>query len=124
MKRIIAAAVLLFLVISVYLTGLYCINKTCSKANELISQCNTAYKNNTDAEKAAKKLEDYWSEKENLLSVFANHTSIDEIELAISTMAFYSKTTENELFFEYSDTVKTLIHQLIEDTVPSIHSIF
>jgi len=89
----------------------------------LLKECNADYNEKTDATVSTKKLEDFWTKKEKILSLFANHTSIDEIELAISTMLTYSNTSEKELFFEYSGTVKTLLHQLMEDTVPGVHSI-
>lgn len=124
MKRLISAIILLIFVLSAYLTGYFYINTTCEKANKMLTNCEKAYNANENAEKYAKKLEKFWSDAEKPLSLFANHSEIDEIELAIHTLKIYSKTSEKEIFNEYSGTVKTLIHQLIEDTVPSVHSIF
>lgn len=123
MKRLLAAAILLVTVISVYLYSYFYINKTCDTAKKLLDECTAAYNNGTDAEAKAKKLEKYWTDKEKPLSVITNHESIDEIERAISTLLIYSATEEKEIFNEYSGTVSTLLHQLIEDTVPSVHSI-
>lgn len=124
MKRLIAAAVLLFCVAASYLFGYFYIQKTCDKANTLLDDCVAAYKTEQNAKNKAEELEKFWGEKEKLLSVFANHSEIDEIELAIYSLKVYSETSDNEIFYEYSGTVKTLLHQLLEDTIPSIHSIF
>ena len=124
MKRLIAAAILFIFVITAYISGYLYIDNSCKTAKKYLRECISAYSDNDDATDEAEKLEKYWSKKENGLSFFANHSKIDEIELAISTLKTYSKTKENEIFYEYSGTVETLIHQLLEDTKPTIHSIF
>ena len=123
MKRLIAAAILFIFVVVSYLTGFAFINNTYKTANELLDECISIYETNESAYNATKKLKNLWDKKEGLLSVFANHSSIDEIELAISSMLVYSDTKDNEIFYEYSSTVKTLLHQLIEDSKPNMHSI-
>lgn len=123
MKRIITAVILLIFVLTAYFSGLFFIKNTCNTANDILSDCVTAYKNQNDAIEQAEKLEKFWSKKEPLLSAFVNHSSIDEIELAISNLTVYSHSTEKELFYEYSKTVRTLLHQIMEDTKPSMHSI-
>ena len=124
MKRLIAAGVLLLFVISAYIFGFLYIDNVCTNANAYLKKCVSVYKSDQNATNEAEKLEKYWSKKEKGLSFFANHADIDEIELAISSLKTYSGTTNNEIFYEYSGTVKTLLHQLMEDTTPNIHSIF
>lgn len=124
MKRLIAAGILFVLVLAAYLTGHFYIKNTCDTAKELLNECINAYETQNEAGSKAEKLKNYWTEKEKPLSFFANHSEIDEIELAISTLEIYSVTDSKELFSEYSGTVKTLLHQLVEDSVPNIHSIF
>ena len=123
MKRLIAAAILLVFVVASYLTGYFYVNNTYKTANSMLEECINIYEQNNNAHIATQKLKDFWSEKEGTLSVFANHSSIDEIELAISSMLVYSNTKDNEFFYEYSSTVKTLLHQLLEDSKPNMHSI-
>lgn len=123
MKRLIAAGVLLIVVTLTYFSSVAYIKHTYNETSELLEDCITAYNNKKGAETAAKKLGDYWDKHEQNLSIFANHGRIDEIELAISSIEIYSKTEEKEIFSEYTGTVKTLLHQLLEDTLPSFHSI-
>lgn len=124
MKRLVAAGILFILVITAYVYGYLYIENTCKIAKRYLKDCITVYAEDDDATDEAKKLEKYWSNKENGLSFFANHSKIDEIELAISSLKIYSNTKDSEIFYEYSGTVEALIHQLLEDTKPTIHSIF
>ncbi len=124
MKRLIIAAVLLALVIATYLSSLYYITDSCEKAENLLETSVCVYKQEKTAEKEARNLEKYWDKKEKTLSVFVNHDRIDDIEKAISLLNVYAKTKDNELFYEYADNVKVLIHQIMEDTKITMHSIF
>lgn len=123
MKRLIAAAALLGFVIAAYFTGYAYINNTCETAKKLVEECISVYERDNNAHSATKILNDFWSENEGTLSIFAHHSSIDEIELAISSMLVHSNVPDNEIFYEYSSTVKTLLHQLMEDSTPNMHSI-
>lgn len=123
MKRLIAAAILAVFIAAVYFTGNFYIKNVLDNSYKLLDECNEEYKMNKSSSKGAEKLKDYWSENEGLLSVFAYHGHIDEVEQAIGTMVIYSKTDNSELFYEYSGTVKTLLHQLYEDNSLSMHSV-
>lgn len=124
MKRLIAAAILAASVAGIYFCGFFVINTTCKEANKKLETCINSYNNENNASEKAKDLEKYWAKKEKILSVFANHSEIDDIEMAIHLLTVYSKTDNNEIFHEYSGTVKTMLHQMKEDTVPNMHSIF
>ncbi len=124
MKRLIIAGVLFVFVVAIYLSSLFYIKNSCDNANSLLEKAVDTYNNHSSAYDQAKELKDYWNEKEKMLSVFVNHNRIDDIEEAISLMNVYSKYKDNELFYEYSDTVKILIHQILEDTKITMHSIF
>lgn len=124
MKRLIAAAVLTVIVIGVYLSGYFIVNNICDNAKNMLEECINAYDSNANAEAQAKELESFWNKKEKILSVFTNHSEIDDIEMAIHLLRIYSSTDEKEIFHEYSGTVKTMIHQMAEDTVANMHTIF
>ena len=124
MKRLIVAAILFLVVIATYLTSLFYITDSCDKAKSMVENSISIYTKNQTAKKEARDLENYWNKKEPLLSVFVNHDRIDDIETAISLMNVYAKIPKNELFYEYADNVKMLIHQILEDTKFTMHSIF
>lgn len=124
MKRLIIAGILLAVVIASYLTSLFYITNSCDKAKKMVENSISVYSQNETAEKEAKKIQDYWNKKEPILSIFVNHDRIDDIETAISLLNVYSKIPQNELFYEYADNVKVLIHQILEDTKFTMHSIF
>ena len=123
MKRLIAVGILLLLLISVFLTSLFYIKNTCEKTEILLTECVNAYEQKGDISKRIEDLEKFWDKKEKVLSVFADHNSIDEIELSIKLLAVYSHTSQKELFLEYSKRAKIALHQLLEDTYPGTHSI-
>lgn len=124
MKRLIVAAILFVVVIATYLTSLFYITDSCDKAKSMVENSISVYTKNQTAKKEARDLENYWNKKEPLLSVFVNHDRIDDIETAISLMNVYAKIPKNELFYEYADNLKMLIHQILEDTKFTMHSIF
>ena len=124
MKRLIPAGILLVLVIVTYVTSLFFITDSCDKTKKLLDNSVTTYTQNKTAEKEAKAVEKFWNKKEPLLSVFVNHDRIDDIETAISLLNVYAKNPDNQLFYEYADNIEMLIHQILEDTKFTMHSIF
>ena len=123
MKRLIAAVVIAVIVTEIHFTGNIYIKNVIKECNVQLETIVTDYKKYISPKEHADKLKKYWAENEDYLSVFARHDNIDEIELAIDTLAVYAETKDSEIFYEYSGTVKTLLHQLYEDNSFSMHSI-
>lgn len=123
MKRLIAAGILILFLITTYFSGYFYIKNTCKETNKLLSECISSYEEKSNPSQKIKNLKLYWEKREKCLSVFTNHSAIDEIELSIHTLLIYSKSSQPELFYDYSDKIKTYLHQIMEDTVPSPHSI-
>ncbi len=124
MKRLIPASIIFVLVIITYLTSLYYITDSYDRTKHLLDTAVQTYSQQKTAPKEAKQMKEFWDKKEKVLSVFINHNRIDDIEKAISLLNVYAKSPNNELFYEYADTVKILLHQLMEDTKITVHSIF
>ena len=123
MKRLIAAAVLGVILLVMYFTSYFYITDTCKKTTDLLNECRVAYDQQNNAEEKAIEINEYWNKKEPILSIFSSHSKIDDIEEALYCLKIYSNTDEKEIFYEYQGTVKILIHQLLEDTKPGVHSI-
>ncbi len=123
MKRLIAAAILALIISAVHFTGNIYIKSVIDKSNNLLEECIVSYQKEAKPTESAERLKNFWSENEDLMSVFAHHDNIDEIEHAIDTLAVYSSTEDSEIFYEYSGTVKTLLHQLYEDNSLTMHSV-
>lgn len=124
MKRLIPASVLFILVIFAYLISLNYIKNSCDTGKELLNESIYIYKTEGTARKQAEEIKNFWDKKEKMLSFFVNHNHIDEIELAISSMNIYANDENNILFFQYADSVKVLLHQIMEETNLTIHSVF
>ncbi len=123
MKRLVSALILGIIITAAHFSGTLYINKVIEESNILVEECIESYKNEKTPIGEAQKLKNYWSQKEDLLSVFAHHDTIDNIEMAIDNLVVYSKTKNSEIFYEYSGTVKTLLHQLKEDNSITMHSV-
>lgn len=124
MKRLIPAGIIFALVVLTYFLSTEYITKSCENTNELLQKSVEAYKENQNAEKETEKIKKFWQKEEKILSFFVNHEHIDEIELAISTLTVYAKEKDNILFYEYADTIEILLHQIVEETKITTHSIF
>ena len=124
MKRLIPASIIFILVVLTYLLSLKYITNSCKSTNQLLDKAVSAYKQNQTAENEAKDIEKFWQKEEKILSFFVNHNHIDQIEQTISTLNVYAKEKDNILFYEYADTIKVLLHQIIEETKITTHSIF
>jgi len=124
MKRLIAAGILSLFIAAVYFSGNLYIDHVLDKSYAYVDKCTKNYNEQKNAEKIAIEFKKFWNTNEGYLSVFAHHSSIDEIEKAINSLVVYSKVSSSEIFYEYSETIKTLLHQLSEDAGISMHSIF
>ena len=124
MKRIIPAVIITLIIIASFLGSYFYVNKVCNNAFIEVENSLEEYKNNGTAKVNSEKLKKYWEDNEKILSFFVNHELIDKIELAISNLSLHSKFKNNYMFYESCDTVKILLHQILEDTKPTTHSIF
>lgn len=124
MKRLIPASIIFVLVVLTYLLSLKYITKSCESTNKLLDKSVTVYKENHTAEKETKEIKEFWQKEEKILSFFVNHDHIDKIEQAISSLNVYAKEKDNILFYEYADTIQVLLHQIVEETKITTHSIF
>lgn len=124
MKRVIPAIIILLIVIASYFGSYVYINNICDTVNEGVDACLKEYEEHGTAKSDAKWLKNYWDEKEKILSFFVNHAMIDEVEKAISNVKLHSSFKDNYMFYDACDTTKTLLHQIMEDTKISAHSVF
>lgn len=124
MKRLIVAGFLGLIIVFSLVFSIFYVKHICKETRTLLNECIEAYDKTNKSYYYADKLNNYWEKAEKNLSFIVNHDRLDEIESAIGSLKDYSDTKENEIFYEYSGTVDTLIHQLLEDTVPGVHSIF
>ncbi len=124
MKRLIPAAIIFAVIIGVFISSYMYVTGICKDTTDLVNECVEEYKEKGKNETKAEELEKYWAKKEKVLSIFANHNMVDEIEIEISRLALHSKFDDNTMFFESADTIKSKLHQILEDTKITAHSIF
>ncbi|MBQ3547718.1 MAG: DUF4363 family protein [Clostridia bacterium] len=124
MKRIIPAIIILLILVGGYLGSYVYINNVCDTATEGIEACLKEYEAHGTAKADADWLKNYWDENEKILSFFVNHELIDRVEMSITNIKLHSAFKENYMFYDACDTAKTLLHQIMEDTKISAHSVF
>ncbi len=124
MKRIIPAILILTIILASYFGSYIYINNVCDTVHKGIEECIKEYNEHGTAKADANWLKNYWDEKERVLSFFVNHAMIDEVEMSISNIKLHSGFKDNYMFYDSCDTAKTLLHQILEDTKISAHSVF
>lgn len=124
MKRIIPAVIILILILTAFFGSYFYVNDVCKTAYEGVEGCLKEYEEHGTAKADSAWLRNYWDEKEKILSFFVNHELIDKVELSISNLELHSKFSNNYMFYEACDTVKILLHQIMEDTKLTTHSVF
>lgn len=124
MKRIIPATIILLIIFLGYIGSYIYVNNICNTVNQKIENCIKEYEEIGNAKNDAFKLKKYWDKKEKILSFFVNHNMIDEVEMTISKINLYSEFENNYIFYDSCNTAQTLLHQIIEDTKISAHSVF
>lgn len=124
MKRLIPAAILLAAVFGIYFFSLQYVTEACDVAKLSVARCENEYRNGGDPEAAAAELERLWDKREGMLSLFVNHGEIDDFEYELASLSVFAKTDEEAMFYESIARLRTLLHQIKEDTAFGAHSIF
>lgn len=124
MKRLIPAAILLAVVLISYFGSLKYINDSCAEADRLADKCEAEYRSGRNAEEEIERLKKLWDKKEKMLSFFVNHADIDNIELELSSLTVFASEKEDAMFYDHIESMRTMLHQIKEDTVLSTHSVF
>ena len=124
MKRLIAALILTIFVLFSYIFSLNYILDCCDTTNNMVKEAISSYNSTNSTYEKTKEIKKYWQEKEKVLSFFLNHETIDEVELAIASINIYAKVNNSALFYENADKIKVYLHQIIDDTKITTHSIF
>ena len=116
MKRLIVGLLILLLIIALGVTGLFCTNKFVDGLTlSLNSARESALKDNfTQSEKLSNEIKENFKEKEKLLSLFLNHSLIEEIDENLSLLPVFAKSAAKNDFLAYIEKVETKLLELIE----------
>lgn len=116
MKRLIIGLLILMLIIVLGVTGLLCTNKFVGGLTlSLNSARESALKDNfTQSEKLSNEIKETFKEKEKLLSLFLNHSLIEEIDENLSLLPVFAKSAAKNDFLAHVETVETKLLELIE----------
>ena len=125
MKRLIAAAIIAVLLFSVCLTDYFYVKNSYNTLTENIDKCIAEIEQNdiSNARFHAEKLEEEWKNRECILSIFINHSIIDEIDTAIIQLTPYIDTGNYDLFITQCAVIDLKLTQMREDSTVNLHSI-
>ena len=126
MKRLIAAAVLMAMLIFLCSSGIIQILKHEDKIISIISQAIEAAEND-DFRKAyelASQSEDEWIKSERILAPFTSHLHLDDVGLAISKLPPLIKYGNKSQFISECKFTIVQIEHLADSEIPSLTNIF
>lgn len=116
MKRLIAAAILLFIVVAVALTGRLITEYFYNSLSDTLEDCIQCYKNGdkkTAALKAAE-LENGWDSVRFYLAAFINRDILEDIEASLSRTHTFAKTENDSMFLSESELLSMLFSHMLE----------
>lgn len=117
MKRLIAAAILIVIVIGICFGSSILMDRICAHSEELLTKAvgNIDNRQWVQAAKQSKSLQHYWEEKQSLMAAFANHGDLDEIAEMISTLAPYAEEQNENDFRSTVSAIRYRIARLLEE---------
>lgn len=102
MKRLIPAAIILIFIITVCIGANIYVNKNCDLTLEYINE----YRNNKITNT---KLEDFWQERKEKMSLFVNHGFLDKITVYIGQLAASEDLSDSDIVYKNIESVLNLI---------------
>lgn len=125
MKRIIAAIILLVTVLVLTVTGNLIIISKCDGIKEKLDICTEEFESGKEsAAQSAKSLIKEFKEKETILTLFANHSLIDQISNEITALPVYVKENNRTEFYACREKIARTLNQIKEEQRFGIQSFY
>lgn len=126
MKRLIAAAVLMAMLIFLCSSGIIQILKHEDKIISIISQAIEAAENDdfSKAYELASQSEEEWIKSERILAPFTSHLHLDDVGLAVSKLPPLIKYGNKSQFISECKFTIVQIKHLADSEIPSLTNIF
>ena len=125
MKRLIAVSILFLVIAAVCITGIVVINHTYKETSSRLENAAQEFQqgNYEKAAELAAELENEWIKSERILSLFVDHSSIDEIGISIARLEPAARN-QNDIFLEECKLAKIQLLHIREDEKPDLLNIF
>lgn len=121
MSRIIAAVVLAVTLVGICIADRAVVNRIYDTLYTGITACEQTEL--TDRTEAVLSITQSWRESEGLLSVFVNHSILDEIGESVARLEAMSDE-EDEDFFAECAVIKLKLENIKKDSGINLHSVF
>ena len=124
MKRLIAAFCLALIVTGLCTADMLMTDRTYRNLSADINNCRIAFQTGdfATAENYAKKLEQNWTEREDIFSIFINHELIDDMGVSVAKLVPLAQNKDTMFLVECRVIEMTLQH-IKNDSEINIHSI-
>ncbi len=119
------AAILIIIVASSILTGIY-LQSSSQKITYYIEDIekNTKDKDWEKAEKTLSALESYWSKTKSRWSMLIDHHEIDNIDTSLAKMSAFIEQREQMLALAELSTLKQMVRHIPKKEAPGLENIF
>lgn len=116
MKRLIPSAVLAVIILLGCIWGHYVTDDVCNITDTELKECEQAYKNGSfdKAQELAKKLQKEWEDREEKLSLFVNHSFLDEISENLAQIPYFANPQSANLGLAKISYTKHLLKHIEE----------
>ncbi len=126
MKRLIAAAVLLVIIVMLCITGNVYVVHACQDTTRDIENFYTQIckSDNPNFDKLSKELNEKWIKRKEKLGLFVNHEFLDKISLYISELPMLVKIGNKNEIALVCENIKTICNQMTDEQKFALHSFY
>lgn len=124
MKRLICAVILSVTVITLATASSLTINRCYKTLTDEIIKIEELYKNKKSTDTLLSSLKNNWEKAEPMLMFFANHDSVEEIEISLNRLINLSSTEDTGMFSAEAVRLKTLLKHLKDSESLTFESVF
>lgn len=124
MKRLIAAAVLSAVVLSLALISSFTIKYYHNSLTDIIKVIEEKEQKEISTDKELTQLKKTWEKAQPMLMFFANHDSVEEIGVSLNRLIALHNTEDESAFFAEAAVFKTLIGYLKDSENLTAESVF
>ncbi|MBE6733364.1 MAG: DUF4363 family protein [Ruminococcaceae bacterium] len=117
MKRIIAAIILCIFVVSVLIVGNIVINNQCDGLKKDINELKSdIFSDKTEeANQKIKNINDLWESRKTVMSIFSNHSPLDNITIALSELTLAIEVNDKNISLVKCGEISALISRITEE---------
>lgn len=126
MKRLIAVGIILLFLIGICVAHHYIVNGSVNIIENYADEYHTSYigQEFNKLGKISEALENEWEQRRPFLSLFVNHTILEEIDVSIESLIAYTDTKNYELCFSECKILQKRLEKIKIDSGVHFENVF